>query len=132
MIHTHNYRRVGVLSLALMLLVLMLAVYQPTPIQGQDTEIPTMEPGIAEDIRSGAIDVGDDYTLDLRRARFHEIHAEVLELDCEACHMEELTGLQEIFYTQDKPESEEPPVPRGVCLVCHQGGEATELYGPGE
>lgn len=132
MTRTRNDRRVGVLSvLALVLVVAMLAVYQPAPIQGQATAVPTMEPGIAEQIRSGAIDVGDEYSIE-PGGRFHTIHARTLDMDCETCHVEEMSEVQAMFYVQGDTESRSGAVAREVCLVCHQGGEATEFYGPVE
>lgn len=135
--HTRNYRQIGMLSVLSLVLVvsvvLILAVCQTAPIQGQAPEVPTMVPGIAEEIRSGVIDVGDVYTIDRESARFHTIHAETLELDCEICHMEqEMTEEQSMFDGQRVPFTAEGPVAREVCLACHQGGEATDLYGPVE
>ena len=79
---------------------------------------------IAEDIRSGEIDVGKNYSMDTKDGRFHRIHADKLLLDCEFCHGKK-------FYKQDYLSADkEKPYPKkagghleqGSCLSCHKEG----------
>ena len=85
---------------------------------------------IAEKIRNGEIDVGNDYTMTLD-GRFHRIHNKVLGLDCAACHV---SSYAKDFLYQRKykvPIRSAPGVvDRGICLGCHkEGGIATPWYG---
>ena len=85
---------------------------------------------IAEKIRSGEIDVGDDYTM-AESGRYHTIHSEILGLDHETCHIgDEFT---EDYLDQRKykvPVRDAPGVvDRRICISCHtEGGPAGELF----
>lgn len=86
---------------------------------------------IAEKIRSGEIDVGKDYSVNVKNGRFHIIHADKLMLDCSTCHRGETYRKDYLIIGKNKPY---PPRAKGlyqrsVCLGCHQkGGIATRWY----
>lgn len=95
-------------------------------------ENPTSLPVLAEKIRKGQIDVGKEYGV-APDSRYHKIHAEVLALECAACHAEKFPAGTEIFavppavdVSQDSPG----PIDRRSCLGCHIGGAAFKAYGP--
>jgi hypothetical protein len=95
-----------------------------SPAVGQEEDPSLAE--LAELIRAGEIDVGDDYGMG-RRQRFHRIHDRVLGMDCSQCHVESAP------YEIGEPyNDEEGPVDRRVCLGCHLTGPATKLYEPQE
>ncbi len=86
---------------------------------------------IAEKIRNGEIDVGNDYTMSLN-GRFHRIHNKVLGLDCSTCHVGSSYAKDFLYQRKYKVPSRGAPgvVDRGVCLGCHKkGGIATPWYG---
>jgi len=86
---------------------------------------------IAEKIRNGEIDVGKDYSVNVKTGRFHIIHADKLMLDCSTCHQGETYRKDYLIVGKNKPY---PPKAKGryqrsVCLGCHQkGGIATRWY----
>ncbi len=81
---------------------------------------------LAEQIRSGEIDVGDEYGMESDQ-RYHTIHADVVDMSCSQCHVDEAP------YEIALPSDESPdPVDRRVCLGCHVNGPATNLYDPKE
>lgn len=86
---------------------------------------------LAEGIRSGDVDVGDDYSMDLE-GRYHVIHADELELSCFSCHVGDEYTMETQYQRADKTSVMEPAgvVDRGMCLGCHrEEGIAHELYG---
>ena len=86
---------------------------------------------LAEKIRKGEIDVGNDYTMTLN-GRFHRIHNKVLGLDCSACHVSSSYAKDFLYQRKYKVPVRSAPgvVDRGVCLGCHkEGGIATPWYG---
>ena len=108
---------------ALVLVVLLVGV-AVTPAVGQEGTFSLAD--LAEQIRTGAIDVGDEFGM-APEQRFHQIHAEVLDMSCSQCHVENAP------YEIAPPSSESPdPVDRRVCLGCHLTGPATNLYEPKE
>lgn len=86
---------------------------------------------IAEEIRSGRIDVGKEYSMNYATGRFHRIHADKMLLDCTTCHYGYRYKKDYLIFDQGKPF---PARARGlyqrsVCLGCHQsGGIATRWY----
>lgn len=86
---------------------------------------------IAEKIRNGEIDVGKDYSVNVKTGRFHIIHADKLMLDCSTCHQGETYRKDYLIVGKNKPY---PPKAKGryqrsVCLGCHQkGGIGTRWY----
>ncbi len=108
----------------------------PTPLPaGNHTPTPYKEYAslreIAEKIRNGEIDVGNDYTMSLN-GRFHRIHNKVLGLDCSACHVSSSYAKDFLYQRKYKVPIRGAPgvVDRGVCLGCHkEGGIATPWYG---
>ena len=86
---------------------------------------------LAEKIRSGKIDVGTDYSMNVKTGRFHIIHADKLLMDCSNCHVGEqyrddylVVGKQEPYPPRAKGRLE-----RSACLGCHQaGGIASQWY----
>ena len=86
---------------------------------------------IAEEIRSGEIDVGSDYSMNVRTGRFHIIHADYLLMDCSNCHFGR--HYKADYLAGDKftpyPRRAKGRVQQTVCLGCHQsGGLATGFY----
>jgi hypothetical protein len=104
----------------LLLLIPLLATAQP--------------PGLAttaDQIRSGEIDVGDDYSMNTETGRFHIIHADKVLMDCTNCHIGEQYSQDYLSISRDKPYPLEAKgqYERSVCLGCHQeGGAATTFY----
>ncbi len=94
-----------------------------------EKEVPMNLWDTAEKIRSGEIDVGKEYGMELGK-RWHNIHAEVLGLKCSYCH---ISSYADDFLYQRKyklPVRGAPGVvDRAICTGCHkQGGPARELY----
>jgi len=84
---------------------------------------------LAQSIQDGEIDVGDEYGM-AQGQRFHNIHAEVVDMKCTQCHVQEapLEVAQPINLTGEAPGQ----VDRRVCLGCHLNGPAAKLYEPKE
>jgi|Deesub1362A_J573_1020465.scaffolds.fasta_scaffold00006_328 hypothetical protein len=86
---------------------------------------------IAKDIKQGKIDVGEEYGMEPGK-RWHKIHSEILEIDCDDCHIEKYDD-NYIYQRKNKvPVRGAPGVVKSeLCLECHRkGGPAkTELYG---
>ena len=83
----------------------------------------------AEMIRSGEIDVGNEYGMEIGK-RWHNIHAEVLGLRCRYCHIPSYAS-DYLYQRKYKVPVRGAPgvVDRGICLGCHkQNGPARELY----
>ncbi|MFQ6015784.1 MAG: hypothetical protein ACE5NP_10115 [Anaerolineae bacterium] len=103
----------------------------PTPTEEVVEETPTAVvetvQDLAEKIRAGEIDVGEEYGLGVDQ-RYHKIHTSVLALECTNCHAEEFGPLEASLYQQDVSPSAPGPVDRTSCLECHQEGPATDLY----
>ncbi len=106
-----------------LLLTVVLIGVESNSVAGQDTP-PALEE-IAEQIRSGEIDVGDEFGME-KDQRFHRIHADAIGMDCSQCHVDEAP------YEVAPATSKEGPVDRRVCLGCHLTGPATLLYEPKE
>jgi len=85
----------------------------------------------AEDIRSGAVDVGDDYSMSLN-GRYHTIHATELGLSCLSCHVGSEYDEETQYQRADKGlvRGSVGVVDRAICLGCHrENGIANELFG---
>ncbi len=79
---------------------------------------------LARGIRSGEIDIGQDYGM-AEEQRFHQIHAELIDMKCPQCHVDEAP------LELSQPFSDEAdPVDRRVCFGCHLTGPAAKLYEP--
>lgn len=108
-------------SLALAVLLVGVAV---SPAVGQEGAFSLST--LAEQIRAGEIDVGDEYGMALDQ-RFHTIHAQTIDLSCSQCHVDEAP------YEIARPSANAPgPVDRRGCLGCHLNGPATKFYEPKE
>lgn len=86
---------------------------------------------LAEDIRTGEVDVGDDYTMALD-GRYHTIHSTELELGCLSCHVGSEYGEETQYQRSDKVpiRGAVGVVDRAICLGCHrENGIAHELFG---
>lgn len=85
-------------------------------------------------IEEGQIDVGTVPDMELGN-RYHNIHNEVLAMDCMSCHISDYSD-DYLYQRKYKiPVRGMPgPVDRGACLSCHrEGGMAkTVLYGSAE
>jgi hypothetical protein len=108
---------------ALVLVILLVAV-AVTPAVGQEGTFSLAD--LAEQIRTGEIDVGDEFGMGPEQ-RYHLIHAGTLDMSCSQCHVEDAP------YELAQPLSEDvDSVDRRVCLGCHLNGPATKLYEPKE
>ena len=91
-------------------------------------------PGLAttaDKIRSGEIDVGDDYSMNTDTGRFHVIHSDKVLMDCTHCHIGERYSPDYMSISRDKPYpvGAKGQYERSVCLGCHQeGGAGTTFY----
>ncbi len=86
---------------------------------------------LAEKIRSGEIDVGKDYSMNVKTGRFHIIHADKLMLDCTNCHQGKAyrKDYQLVGKDEPYPANAKGQYQRSVCLGCHQkGGIARRWY----
>jgi hypothetical protein len=95
------------------------------PIAAGDVEFTTLN-DLAEGIRSGYIDVGEEFGMEMGK-RFHIIHAETVGMSCGQCHV--LDAPDEVATA---PEGSPGVVDRRVCTGCHLNGPATLLYEPKE
>jgi hypothetical protein len=87
-------------------------------------------PNLAEAIRSGEVDVGDEYGMGLDQ-RYHKIHSDVLGIECLNCHASELTRGDAVFFDQDTSPMSSGLVDRGSCRGCHGAGSASAIYAAG-
>ena len=118
-----NRKIYSILMGSLVLAVLLVAI-AVAPAVGQEGAFSLAD--LAEQIRAGEIDVGEEFGME-REQRFHQIHADAIEMECSQCHVEDAP------YELAQPSSESPdPVDRRVCLGCHLNGPATQLYQPKE
>lgn len=95
-------------------------------------------------IRSGAIDVGKEYSLNPERGRFHRVHASVLgindepvlDIRCGGCHSTEYYPdsylyLRKFEFPRMVDGEKVRPVQRHFCISCHSGGSvSTVFYNP--
>ena len=117
-------RKIYAIVIAALVLVILLVGVAVTPAVGQEGTFSLGD--LAEQIRAGEIDVGDEFGM-APEQRFHVIHAEVLDMRCSQCHVDEAP------YELAQPLSDEAdPVDRRVCLGCHLNGPAKKLYEPKE
>ncbi len=91
-------------------------------------EVPMTLPALAEAIQKGEIDVGTQPGLALEQ-RYHNIHATVLGLECDACHMEKVDATNKEFSAWNVSPQAPGPVDRRGCLGCHHAGPGSDLYG---
>ena len=86
---------------------------------------------ISRAIWEGKIDVGTEYDMEPGQ-RWHNIHSEVLKIDCSDCHIEKYDN-DYLYQRRYKVPVRDAPgvVKREVCLKCHREGGPTgmELYG---
>lgn len=88
---------------------------------------------IAEKIRSGEIELKGDRSMDFKHGRFHEIHADILLMECSSCHIGDnyREGVLNFSKYKPWPVKAKGELERSVCLGCHQeGGIATTFYTP--
>lgn len=113
------------------LLIFMLLI---SPIHADEREVTEQRydlARIAEQIRSGKIDVGEEYSIKDKTGRFHRIHADKMLLDCTTCHYGYRYRGDYQIVGKDKPfpDKAKGQYQRSVCLGCHQsGGIATRWY----
>ena len=107
----------------IVILALMITGVLVNPVVGQEEPVTLRR--LAQDIRSGKIDVGEEYGMG-REQRFHVIHADTIDMKCTQCHVEDAP------YEIGNPpyDEDEGPSDRRVCLGCHLTGPASKLYEP--
>jgi hypothetical protein len=91
-------------------------------------EVPMTLPVLAEAIKDGEIDVGTEYGLGLDQ-RYHKIHATVLGLECDACHIAKVDATNKVLSAWNVSPQAPGPVDRRGCLGCHHAGPGSDLYG---
>jgi hypothetical protein len=91
-------------------------------------EVPMNLPVTAEAIQEGEIDVGTDYGFGLDQ-RYHKIHATVLGLDCDTCHIAEVDTTDKVLSAWNASPQSPGPVDQRGCLGCHTTGPSSDLYG---
>lgn len=84
---------------------------------------------LARNIQDGEVDVGDEFGM-AQGQRFHVIHADVVDMKCIHCHVDE--ALLEVAQPSNITDEAPGVVDRRVCLGCHLTGPATKLYEPKE
>ena len=86
---------------------------------------------IAKDIKEGKINPGGEYGMEMDQ-RWHNIHSEILEIECEKCHIEKYPN-DYLYQRRYKVPVRDAPgvVKREICLECHgvKGPAVTKLYG---
>ena len=117
---------IGSLILAVLLVGVVVA-----PAVGQEEEEPGWLATLAEQIRNGEIDVGDEYGM-VREQRFHTIHVDTIEMGCSQCHVKDAPYDLNLIEPNSKSGQLKGPVDRRVCLGCHLNGPAVKLYEPKE
>ena len=124
------------MTLSVGVLVVTLAVASGLSCGGtsEETKKPTIDvPGekvreVARKVGSGEADVGSESGLQVG-GRYHNIHTAELDMECADCHLSEPSTTQTVFFAQDGSPQAPGAVDRQVCLQCHQGGGASDLYG---
>lgn len=87
--------------------------------------------GLSEQILEGEIEVGKELSMDYKRGRYHEIHVDVIGLDCHTCHYgkEYQPGYLLVRKYKILRKRAKGQYHRVVCLACHQQeGIATTFY----
>ena len=85
----------------------------------------------SEQIQEGKVDVGKLYSMDDKKGRFHLIHSEEIDLNCESCHV--ATAYAKDYLLVDRANAERNALGEGktgkadildrsVCLGCHKAG----------
>lgn len=122
-------------GLTLALLALAIVIWLPKAVQAVQAEKETLPSAslarIAEQIRRGEIDVGDNYSMSEQDGRFHIIHADRLLMDCSNCHYGKTYKPDYLSVSKHKPfpQKAKGQYQRAVCLGCHlEGGIATPFY----
>jgi hypothetical protein len=92
----------------------------------------------SEQIQEGKVDVGKLYSMDDKKGRFHLIHSEELDLNCESCHVAKQYAKDYLLVDRANAErnalgegktGKADVLDRSVCLGCHKtGGIATTWY----
>jgi hypothetical protein len=109
-------------------MMLLLAV----PLAGQPAEQTPKLMDVAKALRDGKLDVGKEYSIYAKTGRYHNIHVDVIGLDCDSCHSGStykddllLVGKHEPYVKRSKGRYD-----RTGCLGCHRkGGEGSRFYG---
>lgn len=97
----------------------------------KEIPVPSLEETVKA-IQEGKIDVGKDYGMATGQ-RYHNIHANVLKLECANCHISgQPNPTQTVFNAQDVSPQAPAPVDKQACLVCHSTGPAKAVYGSGQ
>jgi len=108
----------------------------------QDTPMNLRQTAAA--IRSGAINVGKNFSLEPEKGRFHRVHASVLgineepvlDIKCGGCHStesypESYLYLRKAEFPRVVDGIKVRPVQRHFCISCHSGGSvSTVFYNP--
>jgi hypothetical protein len=112
----------------LLLLLLLLGA----PFAGHSQEQAANLTDVGKALRDGKIDVGTVYSVDAKIGRYHNIHSDVLGLDCGSCHFGDNYQADYLLVGKDKPyvKRSKGRYDRTGCLGCHRnGGEGTAYYG---
>lgn len=102
-----------------------------TAIADEEQEREPLLEDISEKILQGEIPVGKELSMDYKRGRYHEIHVDVLGLDCHTCHygkayQPDYLLLRKYEFLRKRAKGQ---FNREACLACHQEeGIATVFY----
>lgn len=91
-------------------------------------EVPMNLSATAEAIQTGEIDVGTDFGFGIDQ-RYHTIHASVLGLKCDTCHIAKGDTTETGSSAWNASPQSPGLVDRKGCLGCHNSGPASNLYG---
>ena len=114
--------------------LILLAVFLALPLTGFTADpvnrAPKLE-NISQKILDGDIPVGDKLSMDEKQGRYHEIHVDIIGLDCHTCHYGKEYQADYLLLSKDKilRDRAKGQLNRESCIACHQEeGMATVFY----
>jgi hypothetical protein len=91
----------------------------------------------AEQIQEGKVDVGKLYSMDDKKGRFHLIHSEEIDLNCESCHVAKAYAKDYLLVDRANAErnalgegktGKADVLDRSVCLCCPKTGDVATVW----
>jgi hypothetical protein len=114
----------------LILLTVLLAVPLAGVAADPQKRGPKLE-NISQKILNGEIKVGGKLSMDEKQGRYHEIHVDIIGLDCHTCHYGKKYQDDYLLLRKDETlrDRAKGQVTRETCIACHQEeGMATVFY----